>query len=460
MNKVFQNIDNILIKWFNVHPITVENVFTPSTAAVENYVPRPELEDSIKRDLKTPGKQLLVYGHSGSGKTTIIRKILKQEHIRYIITQCEEATTYEQIMLNAFDALNQFVVSQKSFNKSTKATATLSSEYNNIKSQIGVEGVNVESYTIVPILPPQLTPQKLAAFFGEGEIIWIIEDFHKVKPTEKKRIADIMKIFVDNANDYRKTKVICIGACDTTNELVELDPNLKNRIAEIEVNLLSEKSIRAIVCNGFQLLNIYITKELENKLVYYASRLGTQAHQMCLDICRGKNINKRSYKVIQLEDDAFTHAVNSFISDNKNTLTTIYEKAIKNEIGWYILRTFSFHSHQKLSFREIKKYINNSKKHSFDDIEIKNSLHELSSPPFSVILYNVNTEKYTLASPFWESFLRMQFAIEQANKNRANNNKHNKNLNIQYINTKDINALVEEKLLELLQKWSSSIEIA
>ena len=55
-----------------------------------------------------------------------------------------------------------------------------------------------------------------------------------------------MKIFVDNANEYKQTKVICIGACDTTNELVQLDPNLKNRIAEIEVNLLSENSIRTI----------------------------------------------------------------------------------------------------------------------------------------------------------------------------------------------------------------------
>ena len=451
MHNISQYIDKFLVRWFNVHPIEVENVFTPSTAAEKNYVSRPELEKFIKRDLKTPGKQLLVYGHSGSGKTTIIRRILKQEHIKFIITQCEEATTYEQLILNAFDSLNKYIISQKTLHKSTKQSATLVAEYNVIKSQIGVDVNKAESYTISPLLPPQLTPQKLASFFGEGDIVWIIEDFHKVQLSEKKRIADIMKIFVDNANEYKQTKVICIGACDTTNELVELDPNLKNRIAEIEVKLLSDKLIRTIIQNGFFLLNISITKELEDKLVYYSSRLGTQAHQMCLDICRGKEIHKRSHKSICLKDDAFTFAVNSFINDNKNTLTTIYETAIKNDIGWYVLRTFSLHSQNKLSFREIKRYINNSKKHSFTDDEIKNSLTELSNPQFSVIIYNVSTEKYSLSSPFWEAFLKMQFAIEQANKNKANQEKHNQNLNIKYINTNDINALVEEKLLELLQ---------
>ena len=81
---------------------------------------------------------------------------------------------------------------------------------------------------------------------------------------------------------------------------------------------------------------------------------------MCLDICRGKGIHKRSHKSICLKDDAFTYAVNSFINDNKNTLTTIYETAIKNEIGWYVLKACSLHSQNKLSFREIKKYINKS----------------------------------------------------------------------------------------------------
>lgn len=451
MNKITRSIDRVLVRWFNIHPIEVEKVFTPSTAAEDNYVHRPELENSIVSDLRTPGKQLLVYGHSGSGKTTVIRKILKQEQIRFVITQCEEATTYEQIILNAFDSLNRFIISQKSFSESSKDTASLVAEYNGIKAQFGNEIHKTESYTITPLLPPQLTPQKLASFFGEGNIVWIIEDFHKVKPAEKKRIADIMKIFVDNANEYKQTKVICIGACDTTNELVQLDPNLKNRIAEIEVNLLSEKSIRTIVRNGFDLLNVSITQKLEDKIVYYASRLGTQAHQMCLDICRGEGIQRRSSKSISLKDEAFNFAVNSFINDNKNTLTTIYETAIKNEIGWYVLRTFSFHSQNKLSFREIKKIINNSKKHTFTDDEIKESLNELSSPQFAVILYHIHSDKYSLASPFWEAFLRMQFALEQANKNKENKNKHNQNLKIKYINTEDINALVEERLLELLQ---------
>ena len=454
MNKMYRKLDQTFIRWFNIHPVKVERVFTPSTSADINYINRPELESLIRRDIHTPGKQILVYGHSGSGKTTLVRKILEEEKLKYVITQCEETTSFEQLILNAFDSLGKCVVSQKVVSKSNSQSSSLMAEYNGIKSQIGSEFKTTVSCTITPLIPPQLTPQKLAYFFGESDIVWIIEDFHKVRDAEKKRIADILKIFVDTANEYQKTRIICIGACDSINDLLNYDSNLRNRVAEIEVTLLSDKSIRAIISNGFHLLNVNITAELEDKLVYYASRLGSQAHQMCMDICLGKKIQKRSRRPVYIGDEAFAIAVNSFINDNKNTLTTIYESAIKNEIGWYVLKTFSSQHPNKLSFREIKRIINQSK-YTFEDADIKQTLENLMSPSYSVIVYHNHSEKYSLASPFWDAFLRMQFSIEEANKNKKIHDKQNQSLKIKSVDMADINAMVEERLLELLRGLSS-----
>lgn len=275
----------------------------------------------------------------------------------------------------------------------------------------------------------QLTPQKLAKFMGEGKIVWLIEDFHKVSEQEKIRIADVIKIFVDNANDYEESKIICIGACQSAHELIKLDPNLRTRVSEVSVPLLTDEEIKEIILNGFSLLNIEPSTALVEKLIYYSDRLGASAHQMCMDICKGKNIYHTKLKKQKIGDDAFQIAVNCFIKRSTDTLKTIYEAAIKNELGWYILKTFSHNVKDKLSFDEICKRVNEGKV-TFEKEKIKEKLSELMDPQFNIIYYSSNSEKYSLSTPFWHRFLKLQFSIENSEQAKKRKNKKNPNLHL------------------------------
>lgn len=67
---------NRVFKKYKLH-----DIFTPSTVAKVNYLRRDELEKRIITSLETPGEQIILYGHSGSGKTTIIRKLLGDKNI-------------------------------------------------------------------------------------------------------------------------------------------------------------------------------------------------------------------------------------------------------------------------------------------------------------------------------------------------------------------------------------------
>ena len=51
------------------------------------------------------------------------------------------------------------------------------------------------------MLPAQLTPQRLGQFMGEAGYCWVLEDFHKINETEKTKIAQLMKVFMDMAVD-------------------------------------------------------------------------------------------------------------------------------------------------------------------------------------------------------------------------------------------------------------------
>ena len=89
--------------------IKPQDVFTPAKAATINYVKRNELVNNIHNLFDTDGKQLVVFGYSGSGKTTLITNELHNQRIKHIITRCTQDTTYDRLILNAFDQLNIYI---------------------------------------------------------------------------------------------------------------------------------------------------------------------------------------------------------------------------------------------------------------------------------------------------------------------------------------------------------------
>lgn len=442
-------LTRLTFRLFKIPAIKLETVFTPTKAAILNYISRQKIDDMLKDEMSIPGKQILVYGHSGSGKTSSVRNLLKKGGYAFVITQCESSTTFEQLLLNAFDSLDAFIVSEKKQAKKYSFSKKLESEYHSIKMSIGQTSTQENSVTMTRLLPPQLTPQKLAQFMGKAGIVCIIEDFHKVSEEEKKRIADVIKIFVDNSNEYPISKIICIGACESAHELVSLDPNLKNRVSEVSVPLLNEAEIKSIVTNGFKLLNVVPCDSIIDKLVYYSDRLGASVHQMCMDICKKEGIERTKFKKMHIEDKSFQYAIEGFINRSSDTFKSIYEAAVKNELGWYILRTFSRNTMEKLSFSEVQRIVN-SKNRNFDKDSINEKLQELSSPAFGIIYYNKNSGKYALTSPFWHRFLRMQFSIELAAQNKKKNNNRNKNLKL--IDQNDRDSIVDNTMLELIER--------
>ena len=83
-------INHFLVNVFNYNPVKTVDVFTPTKSADLNYIERPELEKQIVSSLDMPGKQILIFGHSGSGKTTVIRRLLNKKKYRFIKVHCEK----------------------------------------------------------------------------------------------------------------------------------------------------------------------------------------------------------------------------------------------------------------------------------------------------------------------------------------------------------------------------------
>lgn len=436
---------------FNKH--NLQDVFTPGTIAKVNYLRRKDLEKRISTSLDTPGVQIILYGHSGSGKTTVIRKLLDEKKYKFVRTQCTTDKTLNDIILDAFSQLDRYCVSEQIFKSGQKKGSALKSEIESIKAEISCVTEHSSEQRLTRLLPPRLTPQKLSEIFRETGQIWMIEDFHKLGDEEKQKLADVMKIFVDEANDMddilQPSKIICLGAVNTPRELITLDPNLSSRVDQIKVPLLKDEEIKEIIEQGCHLLNVVMSDELVQNLVSYSNNLGSLAHFMCLDICNDLDVKKTTLRRVLVQDNSFDVAIKGYLNRNSDTLQKLYDLiTAKNKAAWYVLKTLNIYNKDSISYKELINRIN-PKHTQISEDDIKQALTELQSQPYYIIRYDEDMDSYSFSTPFWSAFIRIQLESEQAERNKRKN-KNNKRALI--LNQDSFEAMTFRHFLDLYEE--------
>lgn len=304
-------------------------VFTPTKPARLTFVERTKVQDRLVNALDTPGKQLVIYGHSGVGKTTLIVNKLYQTYSHHITTRCMKGMTFETILLDAFSQIEKFYNSEKTTNLSNEYKLTFSSEVETIKSDITLGKTTGKSEKFIPILPPQLTPHTLGKFIGELEACWVLEDFHKVDDLEKQKISQLMKVFMDLSDDYPNLKIISIGAVNTARQVIQYDSEMQNRVSEILVPLMTDEEINKIISFGEEKLNIEFPNNLKQQIVKHSSGMASICHTLCLSMCRNAGItqtiigNKYKFTV-----ENWKCALGDLLEETSDTIKNSFEKAL------------------------------------------------------------------------------------------------------------------------------------
>jgi len=421
----------------------LSKVFTPGTVATLTYVNRTSVENDFEKFIHTPGIQIILYGYSGSGKSTLNENILAKEKLKFIPSRCQSNTTMNDLILDAFDQLNVYYNSEQKKTVRNQVTSELSAKYAEIGSKLSAMESIESTETKTRLLPIQLSPQRLAEFMGAAECIWVIEDFHKVAEAEKKLIADILKIFVDTANKYPKTKVICIGAVATAREMIELESNLSNRVAEIPVPLMKDDDLKQIVTKGSYLMNLSISSDITDKIAYYSNNLGLICHQICYDLCYNRGIKKTKFNKVRITEGDFKDAVNSHIRKQSDTYNKIYDKINCNTIGITILTAILNIDKEFFSindfYKEVRK-IGGVSKANADDI-----LQKFISSEFDeIIRLDRHSKNYSFSNPFFQSYFKMKIALLEHEKN---NGRKKTRLNYRLISDDNIEIFWNDKIL-------------
>jgi len=337
--------------------------------------------------------------------------MLWQTYPAHITTRCSTATTYESLLLDAFDQLDPYYLQGTTTQKSRNISPALTAGFLNFKASLAAGLSEGSSQAETRVLPPQLTAQRLAEFLGFQGMCWVIEDFHKMLPSEKVPFSQSLKIFCDVSANYPDVKTISIGATETARQVVEYDPEMRNRVSELLVPLMTHDELSEIIINGQDLLNIDMTR-LIKPIVRYSAGVPSVCHQLALNACLEKGIADTQKKGLKFDPPDLEAAVERYVRESSDTLKASFDRALaRHKIRRFdncrlILQALARGPLEGMSYTDIL----NSIREQVSDYPAGNLtsyLRELIEDKRGAILRTGFDRKYRFAKPLYHTFAQL-----------------------------------------------------
>ena len=318
--------------------------------------------------------------------------------------------SFNDLFIDAFNKLEVYYSGEAISKDGAKVSGGVSASYFGFKASLNAEANSDSTIKSQRAVTLPITPQTLAKYFGEANAIWIIEDFHKMNTEEKTKLSQVMKIFMDMSEKYNSVKIIAIGAVNTAREVVQYDPEMRNRVAEIHIPLMSKDELQEIIQVGTKLLNFAFSKDVSEKIAIYSCGMASVTHQLSLLICENEEVETTLNVDRKADDKSLDVAIDEYISETSDSLKHIYDIAVKckyqrkYETPKEILSAILKNKKESVTIRDISTAI--KKKHKeYKDNNLKKYVTELTTTERAEILrYDKNSDTYFFSTPFIKTY--------------------------------------------------------
>lgn len=385
---------------------SVQEVFTPSSPARVNFVERHKINKRIVRALTTRGKQVVIYGHSGSGKTTLLENKLLQVYERHIKTNCMKGMSFDSVLLDAFDQLESFYIDEKVVTGKVSIDAGVKANFQIIKTHLSAKKEDSNQAKSKRVIPPQLTGSNLAKMIGEAKYCWVLEDFHKIEGEEKKKLSQLMKVFMDLSDVYPELKIVAVGAVNTARQVVQYDSEMRRRLAEIHVPLMTNDEIGKIVDNGCNMLNVQISDDLIKDISHHSNGVASICHQLCALMCEELDIftTISRFDDISFDYSNVTYAISEYLELESDTIKRAFDNALKLKDSDDIIYALSAAEQTGTKLEQIHRTLL-SKELRYTEKQISSILEKLLLEKYGeLVKYDEDSHKFSFSDPFYRTF--------------------------------------------------------
>lgn len=278
--------------------LKVQEIFGQSRNVPLNYVER-ETVDGVFRNSLTSNKQIVLYGHSKQGKSSLLKHNLEQDS--YVIVYCNNkwdiGRLNAQILRRAGFELN--TSTYKTIDGKTKVLASFKSSKKNIPKEYGVSEKAKETFQSLELDPYDpndiIDALKLVGF---NKYI-ILEDFQYLLEETKKDFSIELKMFHETSN----LTFIIAGVWEEEKKIEEFNPDLIGRVCSISTNVWSEDELMRVILRGEKLLNIRMGNKIRVDILNWCVNDVFNLQEICLEVCLRNNITETQELLVEITND-------------------------------------------------------------------------------------------------------------------------------------------------------------
>jgi AAA domain len=276
-----------------------EDVFTPRQSPSREMFTRrnerdlhgnPGLQDRVRDALRERGGQMILYGDTGVGKSTLLKYAAEDEHMGVLSIAAQSQRTYDDLIDMAIREvtmerdveITRSAASGKGFEAGLSSHITIKGHLKNERGQ----DVRVELIERTPLLALAETMQT------EGLRVLAFDNFQNVEATEREMFAQALEVLSDKASDTGDVKLVLIGIAEDAETLVGGSGSVRRRTTEIGVPRMPDDEISTIFASGFRLLGLECEQNALHDLVFYCDGFPYFAHLLGLAVSRDALRNK------------------------------------------------------------------------------------------------------------------------------------------------------------------------
>lgn len=241
--------------------------------------------------LRDRGGQVLMYGDTGVGKSSLLRYAAEAEDLDPVLVECTATTDYTEILDTIVRTLMD--VKEVKVRRSTSVEASASAEasvpwFTKLVGTIKGVASKESEYSIVekPILDVATDLMTTA-----GKSLIVLDNFQNIKSDETRElVAQLLERLSDRASaisrDRPDIKCVVIGIAEDATSLLGTSRSYLRRTAQIGVPRMPDDEIRALLTRGFGLLGIDVPDQIMEKFVFYSDGFPYFAHLVGLYVSR------------------------------------------------------------------------------------------------------------------------------------------------------------------------------
>ena len=274
--------------------ISVSDIFTPNDTPTTTYVGREDLklEERLSQNCKLPKMVVSISGPSKSGKTVLINKVMDQDLIIPVIGSGivgpEDLWNRALQWMGAAISTTTVVSSGTSISGGVKGGGKVGIPFvaeGGGEAHAGA-GKTWDTSTATTTKGDGLT-QVIKEISG-SEFVIFLDDFHYIKEEFREEIGRQIKVASDNG-----VKIITASVPHRTDDVVRSNPELRGRVAAVDVGYWEARHLEMIADRGFHALNIELARPVVKRLASEALGSPQLMQTICYSLCQVLRVHAR-----------------------------------------------------------------------------------------------------------------------------------------------------------------------